>query len=64
MTMILPDRATSVAPLSAHVAGVVTSACRCGHGAESHEHWRAGSDCATCGCRRFRAERAGIRVFR
>jgi hypothetical protein len=28
--------------------------CRCGHGSEAHEHFRAGTDCARCGCGRFR----------
>jgi hypothetical protein len=35
---------------------VSTARCRCGHGADAHEHFRAGRDCSTCGpevCRRF-----------
>lgn len=31
--------------------------CRCGHGRETHEHFRSGSDCGICGtraCRHFR----------
>lgn len=29
--------------------------CRCGHGHDAHRHYRSGSDCALCGCARFRA---------
>ena len=29
--------------------------CRCGHERVSHEHYRSGTDCALCVCRRFRA---------
>ena len=58
MTAILPDRFVPSVPMSALVAGVVTTPCRCGHGAETHEHFRAGSDCGTCECRRYRAVRA------
>jgi hypothetical protein len=28
--------------------------CRCGHGRDAHAHYREGSDCALCGCRRWR----------
>jgi len=28
--------------------------CRCGHPADSHEHYRDGSDCSTCRCGAFR----------
>jgi len=27
--------------------------CRCGHGRQVHEHYRGGTDCATCPCARF-----------
>lgn len=28
--------------------------CRCGHGADAHEHFRSGRDCGICAdCRRF-----------
>jgi hypothetical protein len=33
--------------------------CRCGHDADTHEHWRPGSDCGACGaadCPRYRPE--------
>jgi len=30
------------------------AACRCGHGRDAHAHYRKGSDCALCGCRRWR----------
>jgi hypothetical protein len=36
-------------------APAMERACRCGHGAETHEHFRAGSDCAVCDCPRFRS---------
>ncbi|MGQ0574890.1 MAG: hypothetical protein ACT4RN_11895 [Pseudonocardia sp.] len=29
--------------------------CRCGHGRDAHEHFRRGSDCALCGCPRYRS---------
>lgn len=29
------------------------SQCRCGHVADAHEHYRPGSDCGACACRRF-----------
>ena len=28
--------------------------CRCGHPHDSHEHYRAGSDCGLCHCRQYR----------
>lgn len=28
--------------------------CSCGHGKQAHQHYRAGSDCALCGCGRYR----------
>ena len=28
--------------------------CRCSHAKAAHEHYRKGSDCAQCGCRRYR----------
>jgi hypothetical protein len=31
--------------------------CSCGHGKQAHEHYRRGSDCALCGCARFRRPR-------
>jgi hypothetical protein len=47
--------ATPVAPVAAG------SPCRCGHGSEVHEHFRAGTDCAHCGCGRFR-DTAGLKA--
>ena len=29
--------------------------CRCSHARAAHEHYRSGSDCAQCGCERYRA---------
>jgi len=40
------------------------AACRCGHGRDAHEHYRAGSDCGSCGrqtCPSFRRARASLR---
>jgi hypothetical protein len=54
MLALLSDRFSPRVPKSALVAGVVAEPCRCGHGLDSHEHWRAGTDCATCGCDRYR----------
>lgn len=34
-------------------AGGTGPTCRCGHGRQAHEHYRRGSDCALCTCRRF-----------
>ena len=28
--------------------------CRCGHHILDHDHYRAGTDCASCGCVRYR----------
>jgi hypothetical protein len=42
----------SVAPPAAQV-----KPCRCGHGRQAHEHYRRGSDCALCGCGRYRRRR-------
>jgi hypothetical protein len=28
-------------------------ACACGHGKPAHHHYRAGSDCALCSCRKY-----------
>ncbi|MFC5949107.1 hypothetical protein ACFQH9_12575 [Pseudonocardia lutea] len=71
MTAILPDRSVHApvtvpaprVPASARVAGVVDAACRCGHGATAHEHYRRGTECVTCDCPRFHRA-AGIRLLR
>jgi hypothetical protein len=34
--------------------------CRCGHGADAHEHYRPGDDCGACRCRRFVAAEAAV----
>jgi hypothetical protein len=34
------------------------TACRCGHGAHAHEHYRRGSECALCACAGFRTTHA------
>jgi hypothetical protein len=50
---VVPDRAATlqVAPPRALPAG---KSCTCGHGKRVHEHYRRGTDCALCGCGRFR----------
>jgi len=36
-------------------------ACRCGHVALAHEHYRRGTDCSACECAKFRRrERTGF----
>ena len=38
--------------------------CACGHGRPAHDHYRRGSDCGLCWCRRFArplSERLGLR---
>jgi hypothetical protein len=32
--------------------------CRCGHVSVAHEHYRRGTDCALCGCGRYKGARA------
>ncbi|SDI77706.1 hypothetical protein SAMN05444157_0108 [Frankineae bacterium MT45] len=39
--------------------------CKCGHGRDAHEHFRAGSDCGECSatvCNRFRRARFAHRT--
>lgn len=36
------------------VPGAVRRACSCGHGKDTHRHYRSGSDCSVCACGRFR----------
>jgi hypothetical protein len=43
-----PVRAAAQPPESA-----VTAACTCSHGRTAHEHYRRGTDCALCGCRKY-----------
>lgn len=41
--------------LFAEIAGQFGAAvCACGHSKEAHEHYRTGSDCSGCECRRYR----------
>lgn len=40
-----------------HVADLPT-ACRCGHSATAHQHYRQGIDCALCDCTRYRRSKA------
>jgi hypothetical protein len=35
------------------VAGSLGKPCSCGHGKQTHQHYRAGSDCALCGCGKY-----------
>lgn len=34
--------------------------CVCGDPGSVHEHYRAGTDCALCSCRKFRRRRRGF----
>lgn len=38
--------------------------CRCGHEERAHEHYRRGTDCGLCACRRFQGAAAAQRVRR
>lgn len=43
---------------------VVVEPCACGHPRESHDHYRPGTDCGTCGavgCEEFRPEGGPVR---
>lgn len=44
-----------------HVPLPSLSVCRCGHRREAHQHYRAGTDCASCSCTRFRPRLFGRR---
>jgi hypothetical protein len=47
-------RALRLVPAGADAAHVTMGTpCSCGHGKQAHEHYRRGSDCALCPCRRF-----------
>jgi hypothetical protein len=61
MLALSTARLLATVPASALVAGVVAVPCRCGHDATVHEHWRAGSDCATCDCTRYRSTQRRLR---
>lgn len=37
----------------ADAAGTVAKTCSCGHGRTAHEHYRRGTDCALCRCRKY-----------
>lgn len=55
-----PDGRPTPTPLPATAQPVPADAgptCSCGHPRRAHEHYRRGSDCAMCGCRRFRRPR-------
>lgn len=36
--------------------------CWCGHARENHRHDRAGDDCGSCACPRFKGERLRVRI--
>lgn len=38
--------------------------CTCGHAAEGHQHYRAGTDCSRCGCRAYRPRARPSRLRR
>jgi hypothetical protein len=37
--------------------------CTCGHTGEAHEHYRAGTDCGSCRCGRYRSARLRKIIF-
>lgn len=39
--------------IGAYARQALAPPCACGHAKQAHEHYRRGSDCALCGCRRF-----------
>jgi hypothetical protein len=39
---------------------ISTPRCRCGHGADAHEHYRRGRDCGACRCAGFVAATAAL----
>ncbi len=54
----------SVPPQHGQPVQDTSPACACGHGKTAHEHYRRGSDCALCDCRRYHRSllvRLGIR---
>ncbi|MCZ2829874.1 hypothetical protein O2W14_13605 [Modestobacter sp. VKM Ac-2986] len=53
----VPDRRDVVRTVGSRSAEALQSLgrpCSCGHGKRTHEHYRAGSDCALCGCGSYR----------
>lgn len=75
---VIPDLETSVPvqrrtsppmpsePPAPPVQRTVVDPCLCGHGAESHEHYRPGSDCGACGraaCGEYRPANSAWRRF-
>jgi hypothetical protein len=60
----LPDDSAASVPVRHHrvrhlvatagpVAASLSKPCSCGHGKQTHAHYRAGSDCALCECGRY-----------
>lgn len=54
MPPVPPAPAGAAPVVSPPVQAPVTHPCRCGHDRDAHEHFRRGTDCAACGCARFR----------
>ena len=55
--------ATTAAAAATTTAAAAAATCRCGHAADAHEHFRAGTDCGTCPCTRYGAPSRLQRVF-
>jgi hypothetical protein len=47
------DRVRHLVSATGSVAGSLGTPCSCGHGKRAHEHYRAGRDCALCGCGKY-----------
>lgn len=50
----VPGPAPTATPPAERPGTPMTHPCRCGHDRDAHEHFRRGTDCASCDCARFR----------
>lgn len=48
------DSPTVRIPEQRRVSVGTVPSCRCGHPTDAHGHFRSGTDCAVCGCSRYR----------
>jgi hypothetical protein len=58
--LAVPAPPGELLPVPTLVRAAVIDRCGCGHARAEHEHFRAGTDCGTCGgplCARFRPAR-------
>ena len=57
----VPQQRTATGTATTGTGPVATGlACRCGHAADAHRHFRRGTDCSSCACGRYR--RRGLRL--